>query len=90
MTRMVATQRTRVEPVTYWLTLGDHVVKDRWDRLGKLLMMGVERETADGYLVRISNVSDNPSAAFESHLQFAEDLAAALPADQARRLFGRL
>lgn len=89
VTRMVATQRSRVEPVTYWLTLGDQVVENRWDRMARLLAMGLQRETADGYLVRISSVTEQADAAFASHLRFADDLAGALPPDRARKLFGR-
>jgi EpsI family protein len=90
VTRMVATQRSRVEPVTYWLTLGDQVVANRWDRMARLLAMGLRQQTTDGYLVRISNVTDQTGAAFDSHVRFADDLAGALPADRARKLFGRL
>ncbi len=90
VTRMVAKQNARIEPVTYWLTLGDHVVEDRWDRLVRLLAMGLQRETTDGYLVRISSVTDRTTEAFAAQVQFADDLAGALPPDRARRLFGRL
>jgi EpsI family protein len=89
VTRMIASQHSRVEPVTYWLTLGDRVVADRWDRLARLLTLGVQRESSDGYLVRVSSIADDPKAAFDAQLRFADDLARALSPDQQRKLFGR-
>jgi EpsI family protein len=89
VTRMVATQRTRIEPVTYWVTLGNHVVKDRVDRLERLLLMGLRRETSDGYMVRISNIADSPEPAFAAHMRFAEELAGALSTEQSGKLFGQ-
>lgn len=89
ITRMVATIRTRVEPVTYWLTLGDHVVSGRWDRLKKLLAMGLERESADGYLYRVSSVDADPAAAWDEQIRFSDALIAALPPEHAHKLVGR-
>jgi len=88
VTRMLATMRSRVEPVTYWLTLGDKVVKGRWDRLDRMLRLGLKRETTDGYLVRISSLDANGEASFRHQIEFADALMSALPPDQARKLVG--
>ena len=88
VTRMVATMRSRVEPVTYWLTLGDHVVSGRWDRLKWLLRMGLERESAEGYLFRVSSLSDKPEAAFAKQVEFSDALVSALAPAQSRKIVG--
>lgn len=88
VTRMVATMRGRVEPVTYWLTLGDHVVSGRWDRLKHLLTMGLERESAEGFLVRVSSVSASPDKAFEQQIEFSDALVRAMASEQARKFVG--
>lgn len=88
VTRMQAQQGPRVEPVTYWLTLGDHVVSDRWDRLGKLLSMGLRGHMTDGFLVRVSSISNDRQEAFGMQMAFAESLLAAMPPGDQRRLVG--
>jgi EpsI family protein len=88
VTRMLAKHKSRSEPVTYWLTLGPHVVKDRWQRLGRLLALGVTGESAEGFLVRISSISTQPQEAYALHLAFAQAMLSAMPADQRQRLVG--
>lgn len=88
VTRMLARNGSRVEPVTYWLTLGPHVVKDRWHRLGHLLAMGFQGDSAEGFLVRISSISADTEAAYALHLEFAQALVAALPPAERQRLVG--
>jgi EpsI family protein len=88
ITRMLARNGSRIEPVTYWLTLGPHVVKDRWHRLGHLLAMGLKGDSAEGFLVRISSISAEPEAAYALHLNFAQALIAALPPAERQRLVG--
>lgn len=88
VTRMVATMRSRVEPVTYWLTLGDHVVSGRWDRLKHLLQMGLERESAEGYLFRVSSLSADSENAFTKQIEFSDALVNAMPPEQARKVVG--
>jgi EpsI family protein len=88
ITRMLAKNGSRVEPVTYWLTLGDTVVKDRWDRLGQLLTKSLTGDSAEGFLVRISSLAAEPQAAYALHLNFAQAMLAAMPAEQRQRLVG--
>lgn len=88
VTRLVAKQGPRVEFVTYWLTLGDHVVANRTDRLTRLIRMGLNRETTDGYLMRISSLNDDADAAFGEHIEFAEALLAAVSDEKRRVLVG--
>jgi len=88
ITRMLARNGSRNEPVTYWLTLGPHVVKDRWHRLGHLLAMGISGDSAEGFLVRISSLSAEPEAAYELHLQFAQALIEAMLPAERKRLVG--
>lgn len=88
VTRMVATMRSRVEPVTYWLTLGDYVVTGRWDRLVRLLRMGLARESSEGYLFRVSSLSTDIEGAFAKQIEFSNALVNALPPDEARKLVG--
>jgi EpsI family protein len=89
VTRMLARQGSRSEPVTYWLTLGDHVVQDRWDRLSKLLRMGLQGESTDGFLMRVSSLSADAPAAYALQMSFSEAMLQAVGPEQRRQLVGR-
>jgi EpsI family protein len=86
--RMVAQKGVRVEPVTYWFTMGDEVVLTRGERLIAQLKHGLRGNIPDGMLVRISNISDKPTASFAVHDRFVRDLVAALQSDQSVRFVG--
>jgi EpsI family protein len=92
VTRMVAVRGERVEPVTYWFTMGDRVVLGRGERLATQLDAGFHGRVLDGMLVRVSSLSDASEAggagAFAEQQAFADALVAALPPDAAVRFVG--
>jgi len=87
-TRMVATQNTRVEPVTYWFTTGDTVVLNYWDREWAQFRYALSGYVPDGYLVRISSLQRDPQQAFRRHIEFADTLFAHVDPELRRRLVG--
>lgn len=88
-TRMFAIQDHRKEPVTYWFTMGDTVVLSRLDRQLVQLKYAVSGFVPDGYLVRISNISDKPAEAYQEHLQFAAELFRSIDPTLNKKLLGR-
>jgi EpsI family protein len=87
LTRMVATQGARVEPVTYWFTTGDRVVLTYLQREMAQFKYALSGYIPDGYLVRISSISAGGSGAFAQQRAFAEELMRAIdPALRARLL----
>jgi len=87
-TRMVATQGPRVEPVTYWFTMGDQVVLTYFEREWAQLKFAMSGYIPDGYLVRISSLSTEGQIAFDKQIQFANELFPTLNPDLRRRLTG--
>jgi exosortase B len=85
VTRMVAVRDDRVEPVTYWFTMGDRVVRGRLERLAVQLREGFAGRIPDGMLVRVSSIS---SGAYAAQQAFVTELLAALPASGRARLAG--
>jgi EpsI family protein len=82
ITRMLAVQGLRSEPVTYWLTMGDRVVQGRLERLIVQLRYGLGGEIPDGIMVRVSNISGDPQAAYRAQEQFMRALLVGIrPAD---------
>ena len=88
LTRMLAQQYNRAEPVSYWFTMGDTVVQSYLDRELQQLKFAMSGYVPDGYLVRVSNLSADVDKSFASHLAFASELVSHLDADLRHRLIG--
>ena len=88
VTRMLAVRGERFEPVTYWFTMGDRVVRGRVERLQTQLASGLAGRIPDGMLVRVSSISPDAGAAFAAQQSFIDALLAAMPPTQAARVVG--
>ncbi len=88
VTRMLAVRGERFEPVTYWFTMGNRVVRSRLERLEVQLGAGFRGRIPDGMLVRVSSISADPRAAFAAQQAFIASLLAAIPPAQAARVVG--
>lgn len=81
---------SRVEPVTYWLTMGDQVLQTR-SRFEKRLIelrLGLTGNVPDGLLFRVSSIDTRPDNAFEMQERFVRDLLGALGPPERVRLAG--
>jgi exosortase B len=88
VTRMVAVRGDRIEPVTYWFTMGDRVVLGRAERLGAQLASGLRGRVLDGMLVRVSSLAPDAAPAFALQQSFASALFSAMPSGAAARFIG--
>ena len=88
VTRMLATRAERSEPVTYWFTMGDRVVRGRVERLAMQLREGFKGRIPDGMLVRVSSISTDPQAAYSAQQAFVAALLASMPPAERARLAG--
>jgi EpsI family protein len=89
-TRLVATAGRRIEPVTYWFTMGDQVVLSAIDRQMTQLKYSLSGVIPDGYLFRLSSLGSEPEAEYALQRQFADELFAVLPDNLKRKLVGGL
>ncbi|HEY4373058.1 MAG TPA: EpsI family protein [Burkholderiales bacterium] len=87
--RLLAVKGQRSEPVTYWFTMGDHVVMSRLGRLLMQLRYGLQGEIPDGMLVRVSNLSGDSRASYQAHAGFLGALLAALDPRTLARVAGQ-
>ncbi len=87
--RMVATQGQRVEPITYWIAVGDTVVRGALEQNMARLKYGLTGTVPDGILVRVSTISRNADASYALQQSFVDQMLRAMPADQAGRLVGK-
>lgn len=88
VTRILTTQGQRVEPVTYWTTLGDQVVQSSVQKKRAELKHAFRREIADGMLVRFSSLDVNTQRAYALQEAFAAQLIDALAPDAKTRFAG--
>ena len=88
VTRMVATRGERIEPVTYWFTMGDHVVLGRVERLREQIASGLRGRIPDGMLVRISSLSPDAPDAFAAQARFARTVFGEVSVLDAPRFIG--
>jgi EpsI family protein len=88
VTRMLAVRGDRSEPVTYWFTMGERVVRGRFERLHVQLASGLAGRVPDGMLVRVSSLSKDPEAAYAAQRSFVAALLAATPPADAARIAG--
>ena len=87
--RLVARQKNRIEPITYWITVGNQMVTGGLDRKLAQMRYGLTGTVPDGMLFRVSSIEPDVSRAYASHERFIGELHASL--DETRRavLYGR-
>ena len=78
----------RNEPVTYWLTVGDQVIKSTFDKRIAQIRLGLTGQIPDGLLFRVSSIDDNNARGFAMQQRFAADLVSAVPAATRKQLSG--
>lgn len=81
----------RVEPLTYWITVGDRVpgasgFRQKFAQLG----YGLRGSIPDGMIVRVSSIDRQAEAAWALQTHFLDELIAALPEDGRPRVVGAL
>lgn len=86
--RVHAQQGRRSEPISYWFTMGDFVAMGRGERLATQVMYGFQGRIPDGMLVRVSNISGDPTASWVSHDDFLRSLLQVVGPNGRQRLAG--
>jgi len=87
--QMVATQGPRIEPITYWITVGNTVVRDWWEQKLAKVKYGLTGEVPDGILVRISNISADPTPSYHLHERFINEMLMAMQLQDRVKLVGK-
>jgi len=86
--RLVAQHQSRIEPITYWITVGERTVTGGLDRKLAQIAYGIEGKVPDGLLFRVSSIAADHEAAYGLQQAFARDLYTALGEDARARLYG--
>jgi EpsI family protein len=90
-TQMLMTKnRSRIEPVTYWIRIGDQISLDALQTRLLIFQQGLKGRIPDGMLVRASSLiadETQSASAFELQATFLSDLYSAM-SPQAKRVLG--
>lgn len=86
--RLIAVQGGRNEPITYWITVGDHAINPGMSQKLQQLRYGFTGKIPDGMLVRVSSISGDAPQAFGLQAQFVNDLLAGVTGKDRARLIG--
>lgn len=79
---------SRAEPVTYWFTVGDRVIKNKLEKRFEEIRLGLTGQIPDGLLFRVSSIDNDTKRGFIMQQRFAADLLAKVPPATRKRLSG--
>ncbi|MFC5480652.1 exosortase-associated protein EpsI, B-type [Massilia suwonensis] len=86
--RLVARQQERNEPITYWITIGEHATRSGIEQKLRRLAYGLSGEIPDGMLVRVSSIASDEAGAWRLQDRFIADLLNAVGGPERVRLIG--
>ncbi len=87
--RIVGTQQSRVEPITYWVTLDEQATLPGLQRKLIQIREGLRGRIPDGMLVRVSSIDANSQAAYALQERFVAEMLGSVPEGVRARYFGR-
>lgn len=86
--RLVTHLGTRVEPLTYWVVVGDRVVLTGVEQKLAQLHYGIRGVIPDGMLIRVSSIDPDTGRALALQERFVRDMAAVLAAEWRTSVLG--
>ena len=87
--QLLATNGLRVEPVMYWVTVGETALRSGWERKFTQIKYGLKGTVPDGLLFRVSSISNDKNAAYQLQEKFTNDLLNAVSDETRSRLIGK-
>lgn len=86
--RLVAQQGGRIEPISYWVVVGDRIARSGTEHKLAQLSYGLNGVIPDGMLVRVSTISADAQSAYAVHKRFLDALYAGVAVESRSRVFG--
>lgn len=78
----------RMEPLTYWFTVGESTVQSRWEKRLVEIRLTLTGQIPDGLLFRVSSIDADPQHAWQVQERFIKALLDAVEAKDRARLAG--
>jgi EpsI family protein len=86
--KMVATQGQRIEPIIYWVMIGNAVVRGNLEQGFARLKYGLGGKIPYGILIRVSTISANELQSYSTEEQFVHDMLISIPETHRKILTG--
>ncbi|MGK5054090.1 exosortase-associated protein EpsI, B-type [Janthinobacterium sp. RB2P8] len=86
--RMVATLNNRIEPITYWVVVGDKAVPSLWEVKKVKLAYAVRGLIPDATLMRVSSIGGDTEDGYRLQQAFVDQLLQAMPANLRQHFAG--
>ena len=87
--QLVSRLGARVEPITYWVTVGERIALSGTEQKLSQLSYSARGVVPDGMLVRISSIDPVANKAFELHRAFLSALVPAIPLPLQAQVIGK-
>ena len=84
--RLIAQQGQRIEPITYWVRIGDTIALGALEQKVETLRYGMRGMIADGILVRVSSIGDGFE--YQRQDEFVRSLLKHITAESRSNLIG--
>jgi EpsI family protein len=88
--QLLTNQAERVEPVTYWITIGNTIALNglawRWERI----KYGLTGTLPDGLLFRVSSIGRDTDQQYQIQQQFVQSLISHLSINDAKQIMGTI
>lgn len=88
VSRLIATSGQRTEPVTYWIRIGDQLVRGALEQKIAIVGQGLVGNRTDGILFRVSSIGNASDAEYAAHEKFISALLAAVDSKALPYLIG--
>lgn len=88
MQLVTSLEKRRVEPVTYWVMIGDIPITQGWKKKLAEMHYGLRGLIPDGLLFRVSSIDQDNHHAFEIHQLFVTDILSAMSLKDRKRISG--
>jgi EpsI family protein len=86
--RLTTSLGSRNEPITYWMTVGNQIIRNRIDKRIAEIRLGLTGQIPDGLLFRVSSIDGDDTRAFEIQQAFVAELMSAVPPKVRHQLSG--
>jgi EpsI family protein len=86
--QLVARQGGRIEPITYWIIVGDKITLGGSEQKLAQLSYSVRGVIPDGMLVRVSTIDSDSKQAFAIHEAFISDMSTAMRSEDLPQVIG--
>lgn len=86
--RLMAVNGERREPISYWITIGNELIKPGIGQKLAQIRLGLTGTVPDGMLVRVSSIGADTAAGYRLQDKFLNDLLSAVSQETRTRLIG--